>query len=90
MYTLEGTKCTKFKTHDIVYVFEFEFMGDYNLINLHTRLLMCLPGEYDVVLLCTQYTVRASMLCAHLHLYEPLRFALIVTSTTHYLIHSQG
>ena len=25
MYTLEGTKGTKFKTHDIVYVFEFEF-----------------------------------------------------------------
>ena len=51
---------------------------------------MCLPAEYDVVLLCTQYTVQASMLCAHLPLYEPLRFALIVTSMTHYLIRSKG
>ena len=51
---------------------------------------MCLPAEYDVVLLCTQYTVQVSTLCTNLHLYEPLHFVIIVTSTTHNLIRSKG
>ena len=51
---------------------------------------MHLPAEYDVVLLCTHDTVQASTFCAHLHLYKPVRFALIITSTTQYLIRSKG
>ena len=51
---------------------------------------MPLPAEYDVVLLCTHDTVQVSMFCAHLHLYEPVHYALIITSTTQYLIRSKG
>ena len=61
-----------------------------NLINICTRLLMPLPGDYDIVLLCTHDTVWASTFCAHLHLYEPVHFALIITSMTQYLIRSKG
>ena len=51
---------------------------------------MPLPAEYDVVLLCTHDTVWVSMFCTHLHLYEPVHFALIITSMTQYLIRSKG